>query len=132
MIQAIVFLPLLAAIIVGMNTRSLSATTAQWITCLAVGVAAMLSWITFYDVVINDNAYTVNLLQWMQSGLFTAKWALKVDSLTALMLTLVTTVSALVHIYSVGYMSQDTHCKRFMAYLSLFTCCMLMLATSDN
>ena len=76
--------------------------------------------------------YKVNIAPWIVSGDFTAGWTLRVDALTAVMLVVVTWVSAVVHVYSVGYMSHDDHQPRFMAYLSLFTFFMLMLVTSDN
>jgi len=74
----------------------------------------------------------VHLMTWISSGGFEVDWALRIDTLTAVMLVVVTVVSALVHIYSVGYMSHDPHNPRFFSYLSLFTFCMLMLVTSDN
>jgi NADH-quinone oxidoreductase subunit L len=132
LIKLIVFLPLLAAIYVGLNTAKLSAKTAQFITTASTMTAALFSWIVFYNVVIGGNAYDVQLIGWISSGDFVADWALKVDSLTAIMLTLVTTVSSLVHLYSVGYMSHDEYRQRFMAYLSLFTFFMLMLVTANN
>lgn len=131
-IHLIVFLPLLASILVGLNTRRLSVGAAQFITAGAVSVAAILSYVVFVDVFHNHNSYVVTLLRWVDIGSFQANWALKVDSVTSVMLVLVTTVSALVHIYSVGYMSHDAHRQRFMSYLSLFTFFMLVLVTSDN
>ena len=74
----------------------------------------------------------IEILRWVNSGALTANWALRIDTLTAVMLVVVNTVSALVHIYSIGYMSHDPHQPRFFAYLSLFTFAMLMLVTSDN
>ncbi len=132
MVIALVFLPLLAAMTVGFMVRSISDAHAQFITCGAMVVSALLSLIVFNDVAIVGNATTVELLPWITSGDFTLNWALKVDPLTAVMLVVVTLVSAVVHIYSVGYMSHDPHKPRFMAYLSLFTFAMLMLVTADN
>ncbi|MBY0408190.1 MAG: hypothetical protein K2Q01_10905, partial [Rickettsiales bacterium] len=76
--------------------------------------------------------YKAQIAPWIMSGDFTAGWTLRVDALTAVMLIVVTWVSSVVHIYSVGYMSHDDHQPRFMAYLSLFTFFMLMLVTADN
>lgn len=131
LIKLIVLLPILAAIIVGFNTKKLSVPVAQFITTGATLTAALLAWIVFFDV-LDGNKYKVILIDWVSSGDFVANWALRVDMLTALMLTLVTTVSSLVHLYSIGYMGHDEHPQRFMAYLSLFTFFMLMLVTADN
>ena len=132
MYQAIVFLPLLACIIVGLGGRALGDKPSQWITCGAVIMSALLSLVAFWDVALNGNAQTVELFTWISSGSFEVSWALRVDQLTAVMLVVVNGVSSLVHVYSVGYMSHDPHKPRFMAYLSLFTFAMLMLVTADN
>ena len=129
--KLIVFLPLLAAVYVGLNTRNISAVSAQIITSVSTIISAVLAWIVFFNV-IGTEGFTVNIVSWLSSGDLSVNWALKIDPLSALMLTLVTTVSSLVHIYSVGYMSHDEHPQRFMCYLSLFTFFMLMLVTSDN
>ena len=103
----------------------------QYLTSGLLIVAALLSWYAFYDVAVGRTAtrpkYCVDSL-----GGLAADWMLKVDTLTAVMLVVVTTVSALVHIYSIGYMSHDAHQPRFFSYLSLFTFAMLVLVTSDN
>ena len=132
MIQLIVFLPLLAATIVGLNASSISHRNAQLITSGALVISALLSCAVFYNVVIDGEVLNAYVLRWIDTGDFSVDWRLRVDSLTAVMLIVVTGVSALVHIYSVGYMSHDPHVPRFMSYLSLFTFCMLMLVTSDN
>jgi NADH-quinone oxidoreductase subunit L len=132
LIKSIVFMPLIAAIYVGLNTARISVVFAQLLTSGATVLAAIFAWIVFGNIVSGGNSYNVYLADWVGSGDFVASWALKVDSLTAIMLTLVTTVSSLVHIYSIGYMSHDEHRQRFMAYLSLFTFFMLMLVTSNN
>jgi NADH-quinone oxidoreductase subunit L len=132
MIQALVFLPLLGAIIVGLNTRRLSHTVADFITTGFLFTSAILAWVIFNQVVLKHNPQVVDLGNWLSSGAFRVNWSLKVDVLTSIMLVLVTNVSALVHLYSIGYMHHDEHPQRFMAYLSLFTFFMLMLVTSDN
>ena len=86
----------------------------------------------FYDVALEGNTHRVQLLDWISSGKFEVVWGLQFDALTAVMVFVVTTVSAVVHIYSIGYMSDDPHIPRFMSYLSLFTFSMLVLVTSDN
>ncbi|NYZ12229.1 NADH-quinone oxidoreductase subunit L [Azospirillum sp. RWY-5-1] len=105
---------------------------AQFVTCGALLVCAVLSWILFFQVTGHGGPRTVQLFTWMDSGALEVSWALRVDQLTAVMLVVVNTVSAMVHVYSVGYMSHDPNKPRFMAYLSLFTFCMLMLVTADN
>jgi NADH-quinone oxidoreductase subunit L len=95
-------------------------------------VTMVLSWYAFFDVAGSGRIYTVELFRWIESGAFGSGWTLYVDMLTAVMLVVVTTVSALVHVYSIGYMSHDPHQARFFSYLSLFTFAMLMLVTSDN
>lgn len=132
MYHLIVFLPLLAAIIAGLFGRKIGDTAAMAVTCVAVIISAILSWVAFYLVIYNGQVVTVKVLDWIDSGSFSVDWALKIDQLTAVMLVVVNTVSAVVHVYSVGYMSHDEHRPRFFAYLSLFTFAMLMLITADN
>ena len=86
----------------------------------------------FWEVVILDAPRTVHLLTWIDSGTLNASWSLKFDTLTAVMVLVVTVVSTMVHVYSIGYMHDDPHQPRFFAYLSLFTFSMLMLVTADN
>ncbi len=96
-------------------------------------VSAVLSWWSFFQVALGDGeAFTVPVLTFIHSGALTADWAFRIDTLTAVMLVVVTTVSALVHVYSIGYMAHDPHRPRFFSYLSFFTFAMLMLVTSDN
>ncbi|MBP5855529.1 NADH-quinone oxidoreductase subunit L [Marivibrio halodurans] len=132
---AIVFLPLAAAILAGFFSRFLGGDRfANLVTCSFVVLAAVLSWITFFRVGFGGEGaeHTIRLFRWVASGDFVFDWALRIDTLTAVMLIVVTTVSALVHVYSIGYMSHDPAKPRFMAYLSLFTFMMLMLVTADN
>ena len=128
----IVLLPLAAAAVAGLFGRWVGDRGAQWVTCGAVSTSAILSMIGFVDVVIDQTPVKVVLFTWIESGVFDAPWTLRVDQLTAVMLVTVSSVSALVHIYSVGYMAHDPHIPRFMAYLSLFTFAMLTLVTADN
>ena len=133
MYQAIVFLPLLGFLIVGLFGNSLGAKASEYITSGFMVVAALLSWVAFYQVALGDGqAFTVPVLRWIEAGALDAAWALRIDTLTVVMLVVVNTVSCLVHIYSIGYMHHDPHRPRFFAYLSLFTFAMLMLVTSDN
>ncbi|MFO1089607.1 MAG: NADH-quinone oxidoreductase subunit L [Hyphomicrobiales bacterium] len=109
---------------------------AGWPLYLTTGLlllCAALSWVVFWQVGFHDvGTFKANVLPWVHSGTFAADWTLRVDTLTAVMLVVVTTVSALVHVYSIGYMSHDPHPARFFSYLSLFTFAMLMLVTADN
>ena len=129
----IVFLPLFAAIIGGIVNKTMPSVVTKAVTTGALFIACALSWPIFLSFVSGDaSATVVPVLQWMQSGDLTFDWALRVDTLTAVMLVVVTTVSALVHLYSWGYMEEDPDQPRFFAYLSLFTFAMLMLVTADN
>jgi NADH-quinone oxidoreductase subunit L len=133
MYQAIVFLPLVGFLIAGLFGRSIGAKASEYITSGLLIVSAVLSWISFFDVAIGESeAFTVPVLRFIESGALQADWALRIDPLTAVMLVVVNTVSALVHVYSIGYMHHDPHRPRFFAYLSLFTFAMLMLVTADN
>ncbi|KUO54738.1 MAG: NADH:ubiquinone oxidoreductase subunit L [Sphingomonadales bacterium BRH_c42] len=129
----IVFLPLLAAIVGGLGNRALGNTIAKSLTTGALFISCALSWPIFLGFVAGTaQPEVVPVLKWVQSGSLTFDWALSVDALTAVMLVVVTTVSALVHLYSWGYMEEDPDQPRFFAYLSLFTFAMLMLVTADN
>jgi NADH-quinone oxidoreductase subunit L len=132
-ILLIVFLPLLAAIVAGLVNKSAPSIFAKSITTGALFVSAALSWPIFLGFVGGTYEPTVvPVLKWVQSGTLTFDWALRVDTLTAVMLVVINTVSALVHLYSWGYMEEDPDQPRFFAYLSLFTFAMLMLVTADN
>ncbi len=133
MYQAIVFLPLLGFLIAGLFGRSIGAKASEYITSGFLVVSAVLSWVAFITVGLGDvEPFTVPVLRFLDVGALQADWALRIDTLTVVMLVVVNTVSALVHIYSIGYMHHDPHRPRFFAYLSLFTFAMLMLVTSDN
>ena len=105
---------------------------AEFITTGLLFVTAALSWVTLVNVGFMHHDVQVSLVPWITSGNLQVAWALRVDTLTAVMLVVVTTVSSLVHLYSIGYMDEDPYCPRFFGYLSLFTFAMLMLVTSDN
>jgi len=132
MYHAIVFLPLVGFLIAGIFGRLLGARPSEIITTALLFVAAVLSWVSFIQVGFGDGATRVQVAQWMSVGDLQVDWAFRIDTLTAMMLVVVNTVSALVHLYSIGYMHEDPHRPRFFAYLSLFTFAMLMLVTADN
>ena len=132
-IKLIVFLPLVAAAIAGLFCRVIGARPAQIVTCAALLIAAALSVFVFVKIGFgSEKLIVVKLFSWMESGTLDISWALRVDTLTAVMLIVVTVVSSMVHVYSIGYMADDPSIPRFMSYLSLFTFFMLMLVTSDN
>jgi len=128
----ILFLPLLAAFISGFLGKFIGHRSSEIITSLFTSVSAILSILVFYKVM--DQSYENNIIisTWLNSGSLNVNWSIKIDALSSVMLVVVTLISALVHIYSIGYMSHDPHRSRFMAYLSLFTFSMLTLVTSDN
>lgn len=132
MAYLLVFLPLVASFIVGIFGRFLGDKISQLITCSFVLISSALSIYIFSDVAINSNTYNLKIFNWIASGGLVLNWSINIDTLTSVMLVVVTSVSALVHVYSVGYMSHDPDKPRFMSYLSLFTFMMLMLVTSDN
>ena len=129
----IVFLPFVAAIIAGLFGRWIGKTAAKVVTTGALFIGALLSWPIFLQYIAGSAQPTVvPVFEWIRSGTLTVDWALRVDSLTAVMLVVVTTVSSLVHLYSWGYMEEDPSQPRFFAYLSLFSFAMLMLVTADS
>ncbi|ARU15706.1 NADH-quinone oxidoreductase subunit L [Croceicoccus marinus] len=133
MIQILVFAPLLAAIVAGLGNRSIGSFPAKVITTGALFLSCALAWMIFVPFMTGGaSAYVAPVLKWVQSGDMSFDWALRVDTLTAVMLVVITSVSALVHLYSWGYMDEDPDQPRFFAYLSLFTFAMLMLVTADN
>ena len=128
----IVFLPLLAAIISGFFGNKLGNRFSEILTSLFVSISAIFSIYIFYNVMINDYNSNIIISSWISSGTLVVNWSIKIDPLSSVMLVVVTFISSLVHIYSIGYMHHDPHKPRFMSYLSLFTFSMLMLVTSDN
>jgi NADH-quinone oxidoreductase subunit L len=133
MYQAIVLLPLVGFLIAGLLGSRIGARASELITSGLLVVCALLSWVAFFSFGYSDAATEhITLLRWIDSGTFSVDWTIRVDTLTVVMLVVVSTVSSLVHIYSIGYMHADPHRPRFFAYLSLFTFAMLMLVTADN
>ncbi len=128
----IVFLPLVAAIISGFFGNKLGNRFSEILTSLFVSISAIFSIYIFYNVMINDYNSNIIISSWINSGTLEVNWSIKIDPLSSVMLVVVTFISSLVHIYSIGYMHHDPHKPRFMSYLSLFTFSMLMLVTSDN
>ncbi len=129
---AIVLLPLLGAVISGFFGKNLGSRSSQILTSLFVLTSSILSLIIFYKVLAHDYTSNKLIFNWISSGNFYVNWSINIDPLTSVMLVVVSLVSAIIHFYSIGYMSHDPHKARFMAYLSLFTFSMLILVTADN
>jgi NADH-quinone oxidoreductase subunit L len=136
LLKLTVFLPLFGFLFSGFLSRILPKNFAdkfaQIFSSALLVISAICAILVFHDVSTNHINSTVVLVNWITSGDLSANWALKLDSLTAIMLVVVTVVSSLVHIYSIGYMHEDKSIARFMSYLSLFTFFMLILVTADN
>ena len=128
----ILFLPLIASIISGFFGKYIGDRSSEIVTSALVSISALLSIHVLYEVIVNQYVSNIVIATWINSGSLDVNWSMLIDPLSAVMLVVVTSVSSLVHIYSIGYMSHDPHKPRFMAYLSLFTFAMLMLVTSDN
>lgn len=133
----ILFAPLVGALIAGFGWKFTGETVAQWIATSLLFLAAILSWVVF--LTFDGTTEHIQILRWIESGTLSTDWSIRLDRLTAIMLIVITSVSALVHLYSMGYMAHDDNFKegenykaRFFAYLSFFTFAMLMLVTSDN
>ncbi len=129
---AILFLPLAGAVIAGLFGRLIGPRPSEVITSGLVLIGAVLSWIVFVRVGFDGETARVPIARWVTSGELDVTWSLRIDTLTAVMLVVVNTVSSLVHVYSIGYMHDDDSRPRFFCYLSLFTFAMLSLVTSDN
>jgi NADH-quinone oxidoreductase subunit L len=132
MYQAIVFLPLIGFLIAGLFGRLIGARASEIVTTTLLLISAALSWVAFVQVGFGSGTTRVQVATWLASADLRVDWAFRIDTLTAVMLVVVNTVSSLVHLYSIGYMSEDPSRPRFFAYLSLFTFAMLMLVTADN
>jgi NADH-ubiquinone oxidoreductase chain 5 len=128
----LVFLPLIGSLSAGLFGRYLGTKGSQIVTTSCLGAASVLSWYAFMEVGISGNTVYIDLFTWLDSEMLHASWGFLFDSLTVIMLITVTTVSSMVHLYSIGYMGEDPHVPRFMSYLSLFTFFMLVLVTGDN
>ncbi len=137
-----IFLPLIASIIAGIlsfmkhgkdeSQASSYDRLAQWITAAAMVASMLIAIMMFFKLALHGGSETITVLAWIDSGWLQVNWALKFDTLSVVMINVVTIVSAMVHIYSIGYMSEDKCIARFQSYLSLFTFGMLMLVTADN
>jgi len=132
MYLVIIILPLLGSIAAGFFGRKIGVNGAQFITCSAVIITTMLAVIAFFEVGLNNIPVSIQVFRWIDSESLNVSWGFHFDSLTVSMLIPVLIVSSLVHIYSIGYMSNDPHNQRFFSYLSLFTFMMIILVTANN
>ena len=128
----LLFLPLIGSIISGFFGKRIGDRNSEILTSTLVSISTILSILIFYKVIFENYNNNVIISSWINSGFLSVNWSIKIDALSSVMLVVVTLVSSLVHIYSIGYMSHDPHKTRFMSYLSLFTFAMLTLVTSDN
>jgi NADH-ubiquinone oxidoreductase chain 5 len=128
----IVFLPLFGSLSAGLFGRFLGSRGAGFLTTTCLILSLILSFFAFYEVGLSGSPCYIKLLPWIDSEMFYADWGFMFDSLTVIMLIVVTFVSSVVHVYSTEYMGHDPHLPRFMSYLSLFTFFMLILVTADN
>ena len=129
---AIVFLPLVAAIIAGFFGRAIGDRGSQVVTCGALLISAALGIIVFRGILAAPGPQIIPLFQWIVAGGVAVTWSIRLDTLSGVMILVVTIVSSMVHVYSIGYMAEDKSIPRFMAYLSLFTFFMLALVTSND
>ena len=129
---AVVFLPLLATVIAGFFGRAIGDRGSQLVTCGALLASAVLGLLLFRDILSTEEVRVIPLADWIVAGGVDVVWSLRLDTLSGVMIVVVTVVSSMVHVYSIGYMAEDPSIPRFMAYLSLFTFFMLSLVTADN
>jgi len=129
---AIIFLPLLGSLISGFFGKKLGSRYCLILTSSFVSISAILSLFIFYEVFLHNYSSNKLIFNWINSGNFNVNWSISIDPLTSVMLVIVSLISSIIHIYSIGYMSHDPHKPRFMSYLSLFTFAMLTLITADN
>jgi NADH-ubiquinone oxidoreductase chain 5 len=132
MYLSIIFLPLLGSIVSGFFGRKVGVNGARMLTCLSIIITTIFAIIAFFDVGFNNNSVSIYLFKWLTTETFNISWSFQFDSLTISMLIPVLIISSLVHIYSIGYMSNDPHNQRFFSYLSLFTFMMIILVTGNN
>jgi NADH-ubiquinone oxidoreductase chain 5 len=128
----IIFLPLIGAITSGFFGKQIGVEGATRITATCIAITCLFSCIAFYEVALAGSPCYIDLMTWFDSEMFSLSWGFLFDTLTVVMLVVVTSISTFVHLYSIEYMSADPHIPRFMSYLSLFTFFMLILVTADN
>ncbi len=128
----VLFLPLLSFFLVSLFGRFFGRPGSSVLSVVLMFFSVFVSWFLLFEVSFSNSLVCVVLFDWINVELLSVKWGFLFDSVTALMLVVVTTISFFVHLYSVSYMEHDPHIQRFLSYLSLFTFFMLLLVTSDN
>ena len=131
MYLTLIVLPLLGSIVSGFLGRKLGVKGSQFITCLFVILSTIIGYVLFFEVGLSNIPLYIHLFNWINSESIYTNWGFTFDSLTVSMLLPVLTISSLVHIYSISYMSHDPHNQRFFSYLSLFTFMMIILVTAE-
>nr|YP_010508101.1 NADH dehydrogenase subunit 5 [Phytophthora pseudotsugae]UXG56429.1 NADH dehydrogenase subunit 5 [Phytophthora pseudotsugae] len=132
LLLTLIFLPFLGSVAAGLFGFYIGRKGSVFITTLTIFLSCLFSLIIIYNSITNEYEYIIYISNWINSGLFNCNWCFLFDSLTMIMLVVVTSISTLVHLYSSQYMAHDPHLSRFMSYLSLFTFFMIILITGDN
>nr|DAZ88977.1 TPA_asm: NADH dehydrogenase subunit 5 [Phytophthora sp. SKS-2017] len=132
LLLTLIFLPFLGSVSAGLFGFYIGRKGSVFITTLTTFLSCLFSLIIIYNSITNEYEYIIYISNWISSGLFNCNWCFLFDSLTMVMLVVVTSISTLVHLYSSQYMAHDPHLSRFMSYLSLFTFFMIILVTGDN
>lgn len=128
----VVFLPLLSFLMISLFGRFFGRTGSSVISFILMLSTTLLSWFLFFEISLSKSLLSISLFTWLNIDLLSIQWGFIFDSVTSLMLIVVTTISFFVHLYSISYMGHDPHLQRFLSYLSLFTFFMLILVTADN
>nr|YP_001648669.1 NADH dehydrogenase subunit 5 [Igernella notabilis]ABW83949.1 NADH dehydrogenase subunit 5 [Igernella notabilis] len=128
----IIFITFLSASVTGLFGRKIGTKGAGLFSSICIIISAGVAYYIFYEVVLCGSVVFLKLGKWINTDILIISFGLQFDSLTAIMLVIITSISAMVHIFSLGYMKEDPHIPRFMSYLSLFTFLMIVLVTSDN
>lgn len=132
MYSLVVVLPILSSIISGLFGRQIGMQGSKVITTSLISITCVIAWVIFYEVAICQSTTYIDLWSWINIGVFDVTFGFQFDTLTAVMLVLITTISALVHLYSTEYMNGDPHLTRFLSLLSFFTSAMIILVTANN
>jgi NADH-ubiquinone oxidoreductase chain 5 len=128
----LVFLPLISSLICLFFGRFFGKFGVSIITIFLIFLSFLLSVFIFYEVGLSNSSCYFILHSWISSGMLTPSWGFYFDTLTSVMLIVISSISFLVHLFSISYMSEDPHVVRFLSYLSLFTFFMILLVTGDN
>jgi NADH:ubiquinone oxidoreductase subunit 5 (subunit L)/multisubunit Na+/H+ antiporter MnhA subunit len=128
----LVYFPLLSFLLISLFGRYIGREGSAFVASLIMFLTLAISWFSFFEIVFSKTIIRIKLFTWVNLEMLNVSWGFLFDSVTALMLIVVVTISFFVHVYSISYMGHDPHLQRFLAYLSLFTFFMLILVTADN